>query len=62
MPGVLDKSFRTSAPYLPSVLASDLMLFFFFQKLPSVFFQFFINANYCNLHTIKTELIEIHSG
>lgn len=57
---LLDKKFRTSASYLPFVLAFDLMLLS--QKLPGIFFQFFITANYCNLHTIKTELIEIHSG
>lgn len=48
--------------HLTLLLYLLLTLSFFLQKRPSVFFQFFNNANYCNLHTIKTELIEIHSG
>lgn len=48
--------------HLTLLLYLLLTLSFFLQKLPSVFFQFFINANYCNLHTIKPELIEIHLG
>lgn len=48
--------------HLTLLLHLLLTLSFPLQKLPSVFFQFFINANYCNLHTIKTDLIEIHSG
>lgn len=48
--------------HLTLLLYLLLTLSFFLQKLPSVFFRFFIHANYCNLHTIKTELIEIHLG